>query len=236
MKRNPSQPREAPAQAQRKARVGVVHPDRHDASGACEPCHGGEGGARVGRVVQHAGADHHVEGPAPQPGRAQVRLDELHVAHAVPRGRVAGQLEGGPRQVGADDAPFGAGEEEAELPRAAADLQHARVRREWPRRARARARCAGRGRAAPGGCRAAGTRETARARRTRGPLRCVRPRAPGGRGCPPAPSYCTPHDSQRRLRSSPAQRGQASRSVLRRSHTRTGPAPRRRPRRPAGGP
>jgi hypothetical protein len=80
--------------------------------------------ARVGRVVQDAGADHDIEGAPPEPGGVEVRFDELHAAHAETEGRVARQLQRWPRQIGADDSAVRAREEEAELPRSATHLQH----------------------------------------------------------------------------------------------------------------
>ena len=97
-----------------------------------QPRHAGEGGARVGGVVQDPRAIDHVEGAAPQSGAAQVGLDELHprafrIGQPEPPRRRGAQLQGRAGKVGPDHQPVGLGEVETHLAGAAADLDDAGV-------------------------------------------------------------------------------------------------------------
>jgi hypothetical protein len=80
--------------------------------------------------MEHPGADDDVERTGAQARRAEVRLDEEDVLHAVAGGGRVRQLERGTREIRAHHGAVRAREEEAELARAAAELEHARVARD----------------------------------------------------------------------------------------------------------
>ena len=139
--------------------------------------------ARVRRVVQDARRVDDVEGAGCQARALQIGLDELHALEAEARAPPRRRAERRARQVGADHDAIGARQIQTHLAGAAADLHDARVAGDRPIEQAGEGASLGPRAEAPAGCRAADSRETARARRSGAPSRCARRRAAAGWGC-----------------------------------------------------
>ena len=124
------EPREAAPQPMRNPGDGVVETHDHRSAGAREPGHRGEGGGRIGRVVEDPVRQDDVEGPFAQARCAQVGLHEERAIDAEAQARGFREPQRRPRQIGADDDPVGRGEEQRHLPGAAPELDDAGVARD----------------------------------------------------------------------------------------------------------
>ena len=86
-----------------------------------------ERGARIRRVVQDARRVDHVEGARLEARPLEVGLDEPHPLEPEASRGAGSERERRAGQVGADDHAIGAGQEQAHLAGAAADLDNPRV-------------------------------------------------------------------------------------------------------------
>ena len=180
------QPRDGATSAGREPRPRVVHAKDDDAARACEPDEVRERRPRIAACDARRQRNRRRRTrPSSVRAAANPSRRTARVASRSARRRSA-ESESRTRQIGANNHAIAAREVERHLSRAAADLDDARVCREWHDRRAARTHSAPPAPAARSGCRAVGSPGTARARRNH--ERCPSARRPGAEdsGCRPA--------------------------------------------------